>query len=133
MDNILKLLLGVLSVAGLLAMLTPSSTPKPVVVAQAEPAPAKPVVEAADVNPEEPVPDETEDEVIKFGEPMIDGKPIMDEENGTQATNNYSQPTDQTNTGNGDYTTFQNNPPLEAYTNPQYYNQQAAPAIDTGN
>lgn len=132
MDNILKLLIGVLSVAGLLAMLTPTHTPEPQVVAQAEPAPAEPVINNDGINPEEPFPDEPDDEVIKFGEPMIDGKPIVDEEDGPQVANNFNQDSGQMNNANGDYATVLNSPPPEAYAGQQSYGQQPIPSADTG-
>lgn len=74
MDNILKLLLGVLGVAGLLAMLTPSkeSVAPPVPEPSAEI--ASPVNEAAP--PDEALFEKPGDEIIKFGEPMIDVSPI---------------------------------------------------------
>lgn len=80
MDNILKVLLGVLGIAGLLALLTPSNmtvapaVPEPVAAV----APVENVV--ADANPDEAFVEEADDEIVKFGEPMIDGQPIADDE-----------------------------------------------------
>lgn len=83
MDNILKLLLGVLGVSGMIAMVTSNLTFEP----SAEPAAAQPPIISAPVlseNPEEPVDEElTEDEAVEedgddifaVGEPMIDGNP----------------------------------------------------------
>jgi hypothetical protein len=132
MDNILKLLIGVLSVAGLLAMLTPTHSPEPQVVAQTVPAPTEAVITDNVVNPEESLPEEPDDEVIKFGEPMIDGKPIMDEENGAQVANNFNQDSGQMNNASGDYAAIQNSPPPEAYADQQSYGQQPMPSTDTG-
>ncbi len=76
MDNTLKLLLGVLGVAGVLAMLTPSNesvappVPEPIVEV------ASPENEAA--SPDEPLFAEPDDAITKFGEPMIDVTPIDD-------------------------------------------------------
>lgn len=94
MDNILKLLLGVLGIAGLLAMLTPSQVSTPAVV-EAAPANevAAPVPETTDAVAEEAFPEEADDEFVKFGEPMIDGNPIIDDEAPQQqAANDINQP-----------------------------------------
>ena len=80
MDNILKILLGVLGVAGLLAMLTPSGVsvapPVPETIVEV----ATPVNEVPQLPPsDEAVFEDAGDEIIKFGEPTIDGNPIGDE------------------------------------------------------
>jgi hypothetical protein len=85
MDKSLKLLIAVLGVAGLLALLVPSSvsTPPPApAVEVAATAVAAPVIaaetteEVLDVEEEEIDPaDDAEEEFFKFGEPTIDGKP----------------------------------------------------------
>jgi hypothetical protein len=82
MDNILKLLLGVLSFAGLLAMLVPAN------LAVKPPAPAVAVAPTAEVPPqitdqepppeEEMIDDEAEDDPFSNGQPIIDGNPIND-------------------------------------------------------
>lgn len=76
MDNILKLLLGVLGVAGLLAILTPSDvsvTPPPIIEVASQ------VNEAPQTSNDEAAFDEVDDELTKFGEPMIDANPIGDQ------------------------------------------------------
>ncbi|MFN0045289.1 MAG: hypothetical protein ACKVOS_02335 [Sphingorhabdus sp.] len=84
MDNILKLLLGVLGVAGLITFVTSSLTfeEPPVAVAQAAPAPtpATPVAEnAALPNPDEVTdegsPEEDGEDILAIGVPVIDGNP----------------------------------------------------------
>lgn len=81
MDNILKLLLGVLSVAGLIAMLTPTDmavTPPTPAVAVASPAAVAPMPDNGEAPPveEEEVVDEVADDPFSSGEPTIDGNPI---------------------------------------------------------
>ncbi len=127
MDNILKVLVGVLGLAGLLAMLTPSN----ITVAPAVPEPvvevAQPVNEVADVPlggvlPEEPY-EETDDEIVKFGEPMIDGNPIGDDEAPQQQ--NPDNPGQSPSTGNGngaiDYKQILDNAAQGAYGGVQTY------------
>lgn len=90
MDNALKLLIGVLSIAGILAFLAPTSVtpPKPPVAATA--AAAAPVVAAPGTNETadgEAVEEQTdnepeEEEFFKFGEPTIDGKPYTGGDDG---------------------------------------------------
>ena len=76
MDNILKLLLGVLGVAGVLAMLTPSNESVAPPVPEPSVEVASPVNEAAP--PDEALFAEQDDAIKKFGEPMIDVTPIDD-------------------------------------------------------
>lgn len=81
MDNILKLLLGVLSIAGLIAMLAPTNMPvaSPVqAVASATPDIIAPTSENGEPLPseEEMVENEAEDDPFSTGEPTIDGNPI---------------------------------------------------------
>ena len=100
MDNILKVLLGVLGLAGLLALLTPSNinvAPEaaPETVVEAPP----PSTVLAEVPPEEAFPEETDDEIVKFGEPMIDGNPIVDDE--TPQQQNADNPGQASANGNG--------------------------------
>lgn len=79
MDNILKLLLGVLSVAGLIAMVTPTNmtVAPPVPVVADMPAVAGPdQLSDAALLPEEEIVEEAEDDPFSTGEPMIDGNPI---------------------------------------------------------
>lgn len=82
MDNILKVLLGVLGVAALLALLVPSGDPiapleTPVAAPGAEagsPAPASsenPQVEIAETS------NENDSEDFQIGEPVIDGNPMQ--------------------------------------------------------
>ena len=81
MDSSLKLLIGVLGIAGFLAVLVPTSIPAP---------PTAPVVTAAapevvtsvevDNDPEieetEPADDSEDEYYTEFGQPSIDGKPF---------------------------------------------------------
>ena len=101
MDNILKLLIGVLGVAGLLAMLAPSNfvptEPEPVTEA---PPPAQPV-DLLPV-PEEPATSEGQVYNFKMGEPTIDGKPIMDPESPLPMNNNIEVPSQPVVTTNGE-------------------------------
>ena len=82
MDNILKLLLGVLGVAGLITFVTANlpfeSTPPVTAVAAANPPP--PVNENnGEAPPEEIIdegsPEEDGDDILAVGEPVIDGNP----------------------------------------------------------
>ncbi|MEP7348918.1 MAG: hypothetical protein ABI668_03075 [Sphingorhabdus sp.] len=93
MDNILKLLLGVLGVAGLLAMLTPEA-PTPNSPPAAVPAPDSAVTAVQETvpNPDEPVVEESEDEAFQFGQPTIDGKPIIDGESGAPVSDEPGRP-----------------------------------------
>ena len=101
MDNILKLLIGVLGVAGLLAMLAPSNSvptePEPVTEA---PPPAQPV-DLPPV-PEEPATSDGQVYNFKMGEPTIDGKPIMDPESPLPMNNNSEVPSQPIMTTNGE-------------------------------
>ena len=74
MDNILKLLLGVLGVAGVLAMLTPSNESVVPPVPEPSVEVASPVNKAAP--PDKALFAEPDDAITKFGEPMIDVTPI---------------------------------------------------------
>jgi hypothetical protein len=84
MDNSLKLLIGVLSIAGVLAFLAPTSVTPTEAPVEAAPVAAVPVVEtpANDQNVDGGVPEEEaedqgeEEEYFKFGEPTIDGQPF---------------------------------------------------------
>ena len=96
MDNSIKLLIGVVGLAGLIAFVVPSGapTPEPVTapVPQAIAAPqildlgpdleAKPVVETVQV------------EYFKFGEPTIDGKPFgsVDESRSSDNSRDKAEP-----------------------------------------
>lgn len=81
MDNILKLLLGVLGVAGLIAMVTSSlpfeapvavdAAPPPVIAA----GPPLPDESTGEENFDEPSPEEDGEDIFAMGEPMIDGNP----------------------------------------------------------
>lgn len=82
MDNIQKLILGVLGIAGMIAMLVPSGDPVTPTVAPTAPAAAT-IVEAtvqADLAAEEQLDAEAEmsdEDVFLMGEPAIDGNPIQ--------------------------------------------------------
>ena len=101
MDNILKLLIGVLGVAGLLAMLAPSN----LVPAEPEPATeAPPPAQPVDLPPvpEEPATSDGQVYNFKMGEPTIDGKPIMDHEIPLPMNNNIEVPSQPVMTTNGE-------------------------------
>ena len=85
MDNILKLLLGVLAISGLIALLLPSQKASVApanpaaapVVARAVPLPKTVAGNESDTEDEEvELPDEAEEDEFKFGEPSIDGQPF---------------------------------------------------------
>ncbi len=102
MDNALKLLIGVLSIAGLLAFLAPTNVTPPAkapVAAEAAPAVTTPTIQNADAEIEEaePVDDPEEDEPFTFGEPTIDGKPLAggdDNSSPNNDVNTQSQPSE---------------------------------------
>ena len=84
MDNILKLLLGVLGVAALITFVTANLTFDSEPVAVAQTAPAAPVVPPVnegntDISAEETFdegsPEEDGDDLLAVGEPVIDGNP----------------------------------------------------------
>ena len=101
MDNILKLLIGVLSVAGLLAMLAPSNlVPTEMEPVTEAPPPAQPV-DLPPV-PEEPATSDGQVYNFKMGEPTIDGKPIMDPEIPLPMNNNSEVPSQPVMTTNGE-------------------------------
>ncbi len=110
MDNIQKLILGVLGVAGMIAMLVPSGDPMapPVAsIATVAPTIVEPAAETEFVA-EEQSDEESElndDDVFAMGEPAIDGNPIQSsfqnnsnstppasEQYSSPATPSYSQP-----------------------------------------
>lgn len=82
MDNIQKLILGVLGIAGMIAMLVPSGDPISPSVATTAPAAAT-IVEATaqtDLAAEDQLDAEaelTDEDVFLMGEPAIDGNPIQ--------------------------------------------------------
>jgi hypothetical protein len=80
MDNIQKLVFGVIGVAGLLAMLTPSDMPVPQPVAAVEVAQSVPnpdeTAEAQLLEDEAVDAEEIDDDPFAIGEPSIDGTPI---------------------------------------------------------
>lgn len=77
-DNILKMLLGVLSVAGLIALAIPQPNPAPVI--DAIPAAQEPAAPAPDTaqapSPASPPVDVTSTPDFQIGAPSIDGKPL---------------------------------------------------------
>jgi len=133
MDNILKLLLGVLSVAGLIAMLAPTnlSMSPPPEIAAAEPAIAAPQLE----NPNEELPpedaelieNEAEDDPFSTGEPMIDGNPINQQEQ--QSPNAYNGGIPQPSVPAYDPASY-GIPDMTAYAGAPVYN--LPPTIDPG-
>jgi hypothetical protein len=89
MDNIQKLVFGVLGISGLLAMLTPSNlaVPQPATAVEAP----QPLVESPNPDGEAPLPDdeigegeEIDDDPFAIGEPSIDGMPIGQQFDGNQ-------------------------------------------------
>lgn len=113
MDNILKMLLGVLSVAGLIALVIPAKNPLPPQVAEA---PMEATAPALEEIPPQPSPDPVQfgsDPASDFqiGTPTIDGNPMQPDFGlpfGTSAqsesSNQYSSNADATQTGPGGYT-----------------------------
>lgn len=85
MDNIQKLILGVLGISGMIAMLVPSSASlaPPAAEAVAPPAAAEIIEPAAteeEAIPEEEIAEEsemTDEDVFMMGEPAIDGNPLQ--------------------------------------------------------
>lgn len=99
MDNIQKLVFGVLAIAGLLAMVTPTDMPlaPPVVTTDAP----QPMIEGqpTDANAEEVLPEdemiegqEVDDDPFSMGEPSIDGNPIGQSANNNQGSPDNPQP-----------------------------------------
>ena len=94
MDNIQKLILGVLGISGMLAMLVPSGAgvapPPPVDTAALAAANPEATPTGDGVVPEEEVTDEseTDEDVFLVGEPAIDGNPLQ----GTQPNYQTQQP-----------------------------------------
>lgn len=88
MDNIQKLILGVLAVSGMIAMLVPSGAsvrPKAESVAVAVAVPvSEPVVMADDGSAEEEPTEESEfvdEDIFMTGEPAINGNPMQGQSN----------------------------------------------------
>lgn len=102
MDNILKVLLGVLGVAGLLALLTPSNVSVAPPVSESIVEEASAVDEVPEALPDEAMVEETDDEIVKFGEPMIDGNPVSDDDGPQQQ--NVDNPDQPAPTANGTQT-----------------------------
>lgn len=132
MDNILKLLLGVLSVAGLIAMVTPTNmtVAPPPPIAAADPAVAAPTLENGngDLPPEDPelIENEAEDDPFSTGEPMIDGNPINQQ--GQQSPNINNSESPQPYAPSYDPASY-GIPDMTAYAAPPVYN--LPPVIDT--
>jgi hypothetical protein len=103
MDNIQKLLLGVLSIAGAIAMLTPTGVDFASKTANASPAegiPAPPPPPTASIDeaelPEEGIEEQEDGEQddeddVMFGQPLIDGNPVGVSQNQQNPANSWSQ------------------------------------------
>ncbi|MBL0924987.1 MAG: hypothetical protein IBJ12_11055 [Sphingomonadaceae bacterium] len=102
MDNIQKLLLGVLSIAGVIAMLTPTDIDFASQTPNASPAEGIPVAppptvesveeEAALPEDSEEQPEEEDEEDFLIGEPLIDGNPVGVTQNQQNPANSWAQP-----------------------------------------
>ena len=96
MDYSIKLLIGVVGLAGLIAIVVPSGAPTPEpVIAPVPPAIAAPQI--LDLGPDleaNPVGEPVQVEYFKFGEPTIDGKPFgsVDEQRPTDNSGNEAEP-----------------------------------------
>lgn len=134
MDNISKVLAVVLGIAGLLALLTPSEVPFAPKLEKTGSSPhassEDPIDNAGAPEPQQIVqelPSEIVDTDVKFGEPTIDGNPILDVNGSTQQsadeTSNSSEQQQQPLTAQvpGTY---------QGYKMPQPYGSQA-PEIQT--
>lgn len=124
MDNISKVLAGVIGIAGILAFLTPSEVPfaSEQAVTQVAPtaAPAPPPSEPA---PQPEPPSEITDADLVIGQPTIDGNPIVDGNPFGQDPSMNAQNSPDPAQQQGD-----NAPPsFQGYTMPQAYGQQLAP------
>jgi hypothetical protein len=120
-DNISKVLAGVIGIAGILAFLTPSEVPFATEQEATQPAPA--VAPASEPAPQPEQPSEITDADLVIGQPTIDGNPVVDGNPFGQDPNanvqNVADPAQQ----QGD-----NAPPsFQGYTMPQAYGQQQAP------
>ena len=103
MDNTLKLLISVLTIAGVIAMFTPSAPLEPnvedrttpVAAASANAMPDKVGEPEVAIVAEE---EEEEDPLAGFGEPMNDGKPIepLEDDASTSSVENTGEPTNDT-------------------------------------
>lgn len=135
MDNILKLLLGVLGVAALITFVTANLTfdSGPVTVAQTAPAApvASPVNEGnTDISDEEAVdegsPEEDGEDMLAVGEPVIDGNPygsgMQPQQQNLQ--NEMQYPQEQAPNAPNNYAQA----PMPSYNIPQVNMQQANPA-----
>ena len=96
MDNSIKLLIGVVGLAGLIAFVVPSGAPTPEPITAPVPqAIAAPQI--LDLGPDleaKPVGEPVQVEYFKFGEPTIDGKPFgsVDEQRPTENSHDEAEP-----------------------------------------
>jgi hypothetical protein len=135
MDNILKLLLGVLGVSGMIAMVTSNLSFEPQQQQQSQinaddpPIVMQPVDESVDES-EEPLPEdevaeaveEDGDDIFAIGEPSIDGNPYGTN-NQQQPQNDNPMPVDMAQAGSFNY----GQAAPQSYDQPQYYGPQPAP------
>lgn len=124
MDNILKLLLGVLGVAGLIAMVTsnmPYDQQQPEVIAPPPLLnPPPPIAENdGEALPEEGLeaesPEEDGEDVLAMGEPMIDGQPYGSSNQQTpqnEVQMPVQQPSDNFSYGQGTAQGYSSMPPI---------------------
>jgi hypothetical protein len=133
MDNILKLLLGVLGVSGMIAMVTSNLSFEPQVQVQSQtPMPPPPeIIQSNEDEVEEPVPDEDPaeaseedgDDIFAVGEPMIDGNPYGTNNPQQQPSNPPPMVPEFAPSGNSNFS--QSAP--QSYDPQQYYTPQSAP------
>jgi hypothetical protein len=116
MDNIQKLLLGVLSIAGAIAMLTPTNVDFAAKMGNASPAEGIPVSpppvmvpvdegefteEATEADDEDEVADDEEE--VAFGQPLIDGNPVGADQSQQNPDQSWAANTQSAPNNNYDY------------------------------